>query len=315
MSTAAASPSTALTPDLVVRELQHLPSAPKILPLLKRLLSNGNSAMHEIVALIRLDPGIAARVLQTANSAYYSKGVRCFNVDEAVNRVGYDQIYELVTHAVASQVLVRPLKAYGLEPDELWRSSVACALAADLLAASVGEERDIAYTVGLLHCVGLLAVDEWVLRNHPDCRLINHGYPREACEHERALLGFTQAEAGASLLRHWDFPLAMSEPVRWQYFPRSTAGHQRMACLLHAAKWVRSMTLLRPGTPSPSPPTAWLLEPLRLNLPQLERCTGEVEEQLSAVGRLLNPPTAARDEIISPGGPREFISTPPPPAP
>src|SRR3954464_9581213 len=105
------------TPEDIVREVKHLPSAPKVLPRLKQLLSDGNSAMHEIVALIRLDPGIAVRVLQTANSAYFSKGVRCFTVDEAVNRVGYDQVYELVSFAVASQVLVRPLDIYAIDAD------------------------------------------------------------------------------------------------------------------------------------------------------------------------------------------------------
>jgi HD-like signal output (HDOD) protein len=306
LSTSTAYPHLTLTPEQVVLELRHLPSAPKVLPHLKRLLSDGNSAMHEIVRLIRFDPGISARVLQTANSAYYSKGVRCFTVDEAVHRVGYDQIYELVAYAVASQVLVRPLEAYGVEPDELWRSSVACALAAEVLAGITGEDRNIAYTVGLLHSVGLLAIDEWVLRNHPGVRLANHGFPREACENERALLGFTQAEAGASLLRHWDFPLSMSEPVRWQYFPRSTAGHQRMACLLHAAKWVRSVVCAPAGTLPPPAPDSFLLLPLRLNTGQLERCVGDVQTQLAAISSLLDTHPPAEDEVHFPGGTRKF---------
>jgi HD-like signal output (HDOD) protein len=305
-SVSAAFPNSTLTPEQVVRELRHLPSAPKVLPHLKRLLSDGNSSMHEIVRLIRFDPGIAARVLQTANSAYYSKGTRCFTVDEAVHRVGYDQVYDLVAYAVASQVLVRPLQAYGIEPDELWRSSVACALAAEVLAGFTAEDRNIAYTVGLLHSVGLLAIDEWVLHNHPGVRLASHGFPREACENERALLGFTQAEAGASLLRHWDFPLSMSEPVRWQYFPRSTAGHQRMACLLHSAKWVRSVVCAPAGQLPPPPPDPWLLQPLRLNLLQIERCVGEVQVQLAAISSLLDCRPAAQDEVEFPGGVRRF---------
>lgn len=90
-----ATQNVAMTPDDIVCEVRHLPSAPKVLPRLKELLVDGNSAMHEIVALIRLDPGIAARVLQMANSAFFSKGVRCFTVNEAVNRVGYEKVYEL----------------------------------------------------------------------------------------------------------------------------------------------------------------------------------------------------------------------------
>ena len=189
MSTVANPKPFAVTPEQVVRELRHLPSAPKVLPRLKRLLSDGNSSMAEIVELIRLDPGISAKVLQTANSAYYSKGARCSHVDEAVNRVGYDQVYELVAYAVASQVLVRPLDAYRIEPDQMWLSAVACALAAEALAGITGQERDIAYTVGLLHGVGMLAIDDWVVRHHPGLHLSNHGFPREACENERSLLG------------------------------------------------------------------------------------------------------------------------------
>jgi hypothetical protein len=125
-----ANPSPALTLDELVRGVEYLPSAPRVLPRLKQLLRDGNSSMHEVVEMVRLDPGIAARVLQFGNSAYFSRGLRCYTVEEAVNRVGYEQIYELVATAVAAQVLVRPLETYTLDADELWHSSIACALAA-----------------------------------------------------------------------------------------------------------------------------------------------------------------------------------------
>jgi HD-like signal output (HDOD) protein len=303
---AATSKSAVVTPEQVVRELRHLPSAPKVLPRLKRLLSDGNSSMSEIVQLIHLDPGISAKVLQTANSAYYSKGTRCSNVDDAVNRVGYDEVYELVAYAVASQVLVRPLEAYQIEPDQMWLSAVACGLAAETLAGLTGEERDVAYTAGLLHGVGMIAIDDWLVRHHPGLRLTNHGLPREACENERALLGFTQAEAGAALLRHWDFPVSMSEPVRWQYFPRSTAGHQRMACLLHAAKWVRGVICAPNSAAMPAPLDPWLLQPLRLGIKQLERCTADVQAQLADISSLLDSSSGKTENVEFPGGTRQF---------
>jgi HD-like signal output (HDOD) protein len=212
--------------------------------------------LDEIVALVRLDPGIAARVLQLANSAYYGQGaLRCATVEQAVNRVGYGQVFELVSFAVASQVLVRPLDVYGVEADELWRLSVAGALAAELLAEVTLQDRNIAYTAGLLHCVGMVAIDEWALRRGAKLRLVSRGLPREATEHERQELGFTQAEVGAALLRHWDFPRAMSEPVRWQYTPRASAGFVRMASLLHAGKWVLSAVCAPVATLPPHPST------------------------------------------------------------
>jgi HD-like signal output (HDOD) protein len=277
----------ALTPDDIVRDLKHLPSAPKVLPKLKRLLSDGNSSMTEIVSLIRLDPAIAARVLHVGNSVFYSKGVRCFTIDEAVNRVGYDQVYELVSYAVASQVFVRPLVVYGIDADEIWKSSVACALAAEMLATRTGQDRDVAYTAGLLHSIGMMAIDEWASRNQPSLSLGGTGWPTEAIDRERAVLGFTQADAGAALLRHWDFPHSMCEPVRWQYAPRSSAAHTRMACLLHCAKWMRSVVCAQPGTARPPLPSDAAMQLIPLRAGDLPALIYQLEDKFVEVSSLL----------------------------
>jgi HD-like signal output (HDOD) protein len=277
----------ALSPEDIVREVRHLPSAPKVLPRLKHLLADGNSAMHEIVALIRLDPGIAARVLQMGNSAYFSKGVRCFTVDEAVNRVGFEQVYELVSYAVASQVLVRPLTCYGIEADDLWRMSVACALAAEAIAERTTQDRHVAYTIGLLHSVGMVAIDEWALRGAQKIQFKHSGFPREAIESERATLGFTQAETGCALLKDWGFPHSISEPVRWQYTPRASASQARMATLLFAAKWVRSTVCAPAGTAGPAVPDAGQLTFLGLGASALQTVACEVAKRLDELSLLL----------------------------
>lgn len=277
-----------LTPADIVRGLKNLPSSPKVVPRLKELLGDGNSSMDEIVALVRLDAGIAARVLVTANSAYFSMGARCTTVDQAVKRVGYDRIYELVSYAVASQVLVRPVEAYGLEADDLWKMSVACALAADALAEHTLLDRSVAYTTGLLHAVGMVAIDEWALRTGKKVFFKTLGFPREAVEAERATLGFTQAEAGAALLENWDFPRTMSEPVRTQYTPRATAAYAPMASLLLAAKWIRSAVCVPAVELRPPLPEEAQLQPLGLAPAELEAFAIEVAERLQAVSSLLD---------------------------
>ncbi len=299
------SPPAVLSPEDIVRDLKHLPSAPKVLPRLKQLLGDPNSSMSEIVMLIRLDAGIAARVLQVGNSAYYSKGVRCFTVDEAVNRVGYEQVYQLVSYAVASQVLVRPLKVYGIEADDGWMLSVSCALAAEMLAARSGQDRDVAYTVGLLHALGMVAIDDWALRHRPELKLGGEGFPREAIASERAELGFTQAETGAALLSAWEFPHSMCEPVRWQYAPRSCAAHTRMACLLHCAKWIRSVVCAS-GAEAPRLPAEAALQMVPLRTSDLPGIVKDVEARLREVSSLLE--VAAPVERTGSRFPVEFSS-------
>ena len=274
-----------LTPDAVVRQLRHLPSAPQVLPHLKTLLSDGNSSLADVVALIRLDQGIAAHVLQMGNSAYFSKGTRCYTVDEAVYRVGYDQVYGLVLNAVSAQILVRPLIVYDLVADELWRRSITCALAAEILAKHVGIEQDIAYTVGLFHGIGMVAIDEWAYLRQPELHFSPGILPLETCEEERKALGFHNAEVGAALLRTWDFPMVMSEPIRWQYLPRGTSAHLPLASLLHVAKWLRS-AVCNETNELPLPEDS-LLRFLKLTAAQLNEKVDEVKVRLSAVNSLL----------------------------
>lgn len=269
----------------IVRALRQLPSAPKVLPRLQQLLNDGNSSIYDIVGLVRLDPGIAARVLQIANSVYFNKGARIISVEDAVVRVGYDQIYELVSHAVASEMFDRPLVVYGMDSDEVWQRAVSCALAAETLAGLVGEDRNAAYTSGLLHGIGMIAIDQWAMQNQPVLLFFHRGMPREFIESERALIGLTQAEVGAQLLEDWGFPYSVIGPVRWQYTPHSSVSHLRAAALLHAAKWVRSIVC---GERSDAPaPDRFTLQPLRLQPQQLERISAEIRLRMVAVRHLL----------------------------
>lgn len=273
------------TPEYVVRQLQQLPSSPKVLPRLKKLLADANSSLFDIVGLIRLDQGIAARVLQMGNSAYFSHGSRCYTVEEAVNRVGYDQVYQLVLNAVSSQVLVRPLNVYGIEASALWNRSVCCALAAELIAGRLNLDRDIAYTLGLFHGVGLVAIDEWATLRQPELRLGAGTLPLESCRVERDALGFSNAEVGGALLRLWDFPPAVYEPLRWQYLPRSTIAHTQYATLLHVAKWARS-AVCHPELIHP-PVERALINLIKLSPANLESLVFETQQRLNDVNRLL----------------------------
>lgn len=275
-----------LTPAAaIVDQLDHIPFAPKVLPCLAQLLEDGDSSLQAVVALVRLDPGVASRVLQMANSICFNKGEPVHTVDEAVVRIGYESIYEVVSSAAASCVLNRPLVVYGLDADEVWKRSIACALAAESLAWSCGENPNAAYTLGLLHSVGMVAINDWALQRPPVLVFANKGLPSEFIESERALTGASQAEVGAELFERWSFPADMVGPIRWQYTPRSSAAHCRMASLLHAAKWIRSAVC--EDDKLQAFPDPFAVGALRLTPARLTQLVGEVRWRTLAVRHLL----------------------------
>src|SRR5579885_3690922 len=136
-----------LGPDDVVRELRHLPSAPRVLPRLLEILRDDRASIDDVVALIRVDAGMASRVLQIANSAYYSgsHSSRCPTMEEAVYRVGLVKVYELVAFAATAQLVMRDLRTYNLTPEDMWQRSISCAIAAERLATRVDTDFNSAY--------------------------------------------------------------------------------------------------------------------------------------------------------------------------
>ena len=285
-----------LGPEDLVRDVRQLPAAPEVLPKLMRLLQDANSSMENVVNLIRIDPGTAARVLQISNSAFYSKGTRCLTFEESVNRVGYIKIYELVAFAVSSQLLLQPLQSYQMGTTELWQRSVSCAIGAEVLSLNTAADVEGAYTIGLLHAVGLVVVNTWAKEKGREFHLASAGLPLETTEAEKKSIGFTNANVAAALMKAWGFPTKIIEPIRWQYAPRFAGGNLKTACLLGAAKWLGYSARLEEGAPLPPLPDKFILETLRLDVEVLKSKVPEVKEGFVRANQLLLDDPAAHDD-------------------
>jgi HD-like signal output (HDOD) protein len=275
-------------PNEVVRDLEQLPATPALLPRLLRLLESDSASLDEVIELIRVDLSITARILQMGSSAYYrTSGGPCENVAQAVNRVGFNQVYKLVSYAATAQLLMRPLGAYGIGTHDTWRLAVSCALAAEQLADHIGVNRSLAYTAGLLHGCGMIAIDTWRQQQRVELHFTSVGLPAETTASERAALGFTNADVGAALLRHWEFPPSIVEPVCWQYEPDLCREEPLMACLLHVAKWLRDASHLSDDLPLPPAPDRWILETLRIAPESLETRLYQVRAAFLEASKLL----------------------------
>jgi len=271
------------SPEEVAAELPYLPSAPNVLPRLCGLVQEDDVSLQELSDLLRLDPGLTARVLQMGNLLAAAHAQHCFTVEDAINLIGFNRIAAMIGEVAKSQVFARPVSLYGLDAEEWWRWSVSCALAAELLAEHTGEDVSVAYTVGLLHSAGIVAIDEWALNKAPSLIFMPRGVLCEFVESERALLGCTQADVGAAMLRQWGFPAIMVEPLRWQYAPHGSAGYSRMACLLNAAKWLRTVVCTEDDRRPPPLPDAVVLQALRLSPERLVRFVVELRIRLGEV--------------------------------
>ena len=296
-TTAAALDRDFLSPEDLVRDLKHLPSSAKVLPQLLEILRDDRASVEDVVGLIRIDAGMASRVLQIANSAYYttSHGARCLTMEDAVHRVGLVKIYELVAYAATTMLILRHLRSYNLDPDAVWQMSVTGAIAAERLAGRVGADTNHAYTIGLLHGVGLIAIDAWAATSDSPAQLLWAGFPEEATAAEKKQLGFNNASVASALLRLWGFPSQLTEPIRWQYAPAFASGHRQMASILYAAKWLRDAVHTQAEAALPRVPEKAVLDLIPFQAAELESLLGEIRDNYLRANLLLAEPESDSD--------------------
>ncbi len=207
------------TLDALVAAAADLPALSAAVGVVLAETGSGRATSNSVAAAILTDPGLAARVLRLANSAYYGLPREVLRMDEAVTVLGFRTVRSLVLVAGTYPLLKRPLESYRLDPEELWRFSGATAVAASLVAAETGAaDADAAFGYGLLHDVGRLALDESLGdRLAAVLRRVESG--ESFTDAERAELGFDHAEVGAHLARGWNLPRPYVAAMRWHHRP------------------------------------------------------------------------------------------------
>jgi HD-like signal output (HDOD) protein len=273
-------PSTA-TIERLVTELRPLSPVTHVLARLQRMLTDPNSVLDDIAGLIRLDAALMTRVIQISNSPWFRRGLPCNTIAEAVNRIGFREVYRMVGVVVARSLVAQPLVAYGRDDVAAWRESVACAFAAEILAERLGEDMPAAYMCGLLHAIGRLPIDQYLRKAEEPKLLTDESFPHDYSGAEYALLGFNQADVGAFMLGRWEFTPEVIRPILHQYVPQEAPEpHDRLAAVLYGARLLRTI-FCENIPPEKVKVDEEIFAELRLDLPELLSHLPELTTQLS----------------------------------
>ncbi|HRE81521.1 MAG TPA: HDOD domain-containing protein [Opitutaceae bacterium] len=215
-----------------------LSAAPRVFQQLSAAMKDPDVSVDDIVSVVRLDAVLSAKVLRVCNSAQFARGGHVSALDEAVDRIGLYEVYRLVGAAVASQLYNSDLSIYGVTAEQLWLNSVTTAVGLEAMAANVGEEGSVGYTLGLLRPVGRLLLQS--VSGDQDCKPLSGRHPTAAlvAAWEFDTFGTTSTEAVDRLFHMWGFGPSLTEPIRNHFAPAGDPSGQRITALLHVACWI-----------------------------------------------------------------------------
>ena len=220
----------------LIKDVDSISPALQILPELMSLLRDDNATLDDMIALIKLDASLSAQVLKICNSGYY--GLTTGSLEAAVNRLGQREVYKIVATVCSKESLNQPIEHFSINDGELWENSVATGLVMESLAKRLDQDADTAYTVGLLHSMGKLVINEKVKGAYESVFELQNKRGISLIEAEEEILGFNHAELAGKLLKQWSFPDDISIPVAHQYTPEKAEDHEGMAHMIYLANFV-----------------------------------------------------------------------------
>jgi HD-like signal output (HDOD) protein len=184
-----------------------LPSFPEIAIRVRRVLSDPNSSVEQVVRVVGSEPALAARLLRISNSASLNRSGRAVtDLRTAINRIGYNMVRSASISFSMAQIR-KSNKLAGLEHhlNDLWqRSTLVAALAFVLARNCTKVNPDEAMLTGMMHGIGKL----YVLT-----RVIDHPQLFASPPMLNQIISEWHTSIGKAILENWNFSEAMAQAV------------------------------------------------------------------------------------------------------
>lgn len=209
----------------VISRTPSIPSLPTLYEELTAVLRREDFSLPQIERIVAKDVGMAAKMLQLANSAFIGTHGRVSSLLQAVSLIGTETVRTLVLSVYVFSRCDGNSEVAAYLP-ALWDHSVAAASLAQRIASSQGCTKAVveeSFTAGLLHDIGKVILLTEMLGEYRQVLGTNAGsILRLELEH----MGCTHAHVGAYWMSIWGLPVPLLHAVAFHHSPSDTKETQ-----------------------------------------------------------------------------------------
>ena len=228
-----------------VEKLRPMPS--NVTRILKEI-DDPNISAGMIAEYVGLDQALAALIIQMSNSVALGYGRNCTNLREAVTRIGLKRLKSLLLASSAVGSLNKSLSGYRLGGGDLWNHALSVAIASELLARMVNyRDAEEAYVSGLLHDMGKLILDQYVLTDYATIVLYIQKYKLPLWAVEDKLIGIDHAQVGGLICERWQFPAVLVDAIRYHHYPPNAVSNPQLPAVVNLANAIISVKAQNSG--------------------------------------------------------------------
>ena len=225
-----------ISSEQILARVAEIPPLPDVVFQVLRLSNSPKASAKDFVEVIQLDPGITTKVLRLSNSAYFGLPQTVSSLHQAAVYIGINEIVNLVIIGCVNSAYDAPQPGYGLAKGDLWRHSVAVAIASRRLAKKTNYgDPQVAFTGGLLHDLGKLILHEYVHQNLDEIQAVVEQKELNFFEAEEKVIGINHCDVGRIVAEKWNLPESLRDAIQLHHAPKLDVEDADLVALVHIA--------------------------------------------------------------------------------
>ncbi|MEE8056586.1 MAG: HDOD domain-containing protein [Pseudomonadales bacterium] len=212
-----------------------LPMLPQVISQVLTLVNDVDSDAAALALLIQSDQALAGHVMRIANSAAYSPHAKLTSLQQAIARLGMQNMTEIAMAATMGPKLFS-VRGFESMVKDIWESSLATAVWARELARQGRRNVESTFLCGLLFQIGKPVVLEAVLDiTKTDSAQVDPDWVA-------LLVNQYQQQVGALLADHWQLPVAVVHTINSVDSDGPAEGSQDIVDTVKAARVFSAIT-------------------------------------------------------------------------
>ncbi|ERP38897.1 HDOD domain-containing protein [Chitinivibrio alkaliphilus] len=203
----------------IASRISTIPTLPTVISKMLEMVDNPRTDARRLARVISNDQSLTARILKTANSAFYGFSREISTVDTAIIVMGFNAVKEMGLSLSVFDAFKNMGTVESFNVNRYWEHSVAVAISSKIIARRLLlPKSEELFVAGLLHDIGKMVFAQYL---PDDFNTVVAQQKQASCsfhEAERHVMDITHAGIGGLIAHRWHLPERIEHSIRYHHY-------------------------------------------------------------------------------------------------
>ena len=233
----------------MVGRIKDLPPLPNLVSSAIQMLSDPETPVEEVEAVIGQDQALVANLIKVGNSALYGGLQKVTTLRQVLTRLGLKTTRNLILAASTRSYFLNNKKGMRVWGQSLWQHSLESGLAARRIGETINfPDPEEAFIGGLVHDIGKLIILILYPEPFKEILKLKKVQPIDSKSAEVKVIGHDHEQIGRLLMDRWNMPDGAKACAEYHHRYQEAGQYSQLAAIVAYAEYLSRQFGAKPDT-------------------------------------------------------------------